>query len=90
MLGNQPAAPAIGAIAAQADAGNYKKAATILAAQGGALSRAYANAPATVQVQLRGELDNLSTITNQFEQGQYGSGARKSMQSQSFNTRNSK
>jgi Ca-activated chloride channel family protein len=74
----------------EADAGNYKKAATILAAQGGALSRAYANAPATVQVQLRGELDNISTFTNQFENGQYGSGSRKLMQSQSWDTRNSK
>lgn len=75
---------------AEADAGNYKKAATILAAQGGALSRAYAAAPASVQIQVRGELDNISTFTNQFENGQYGSGARKVMQSQSWGTRNSK
>ena len=75
---------------AQADAGNYKKAATILAAQGGALSRAYANAPATVQIQLRNELDNISNFTNQFESGQYGAGSRKLMQSQSYNSRNSK
>jgi len=75
---------------AQADAGNYKQAATILAAQGGALSRAYAAAPATVQIQLRSELDNISNFTNQFESGQYGSGSRKMMQSQSYNSRNSK
>ena len=75
---------------AEADAGNYKKAAGILAAQGGALSRAYAAAPATVQIQLRGELDNISSFTNQFENGQYGAGARKLMQSQSYNSRNSK
>ena len=75
---------------AQADAGNYKQAAKILAAQGGALNRAYANAPATVQIQLRGELDNISNFTNQFESGQYSSGSRKMMQSQSYNSRNSK
>jgi Ca-activated chloride channel family protein len=75
---------------AQADAGNYKQAAQILAAQGGALSRAYADAPATVQIQLRSELDNISNFTNQFESGQYGSGLRKMMQSQSYNSRNSK
>jgi Ca-activated chloride channel family protein len=75
---------------AQADAGNYKQAAQILAAQGGALNRAYANAPATVQIQLRGELDNISNFTNQFESGQYGAGSRKVMQSQSYNSRNSK
>jgi Ca-activated chloride channel family protein len=75
---------------AEADAGNYNKAASILAAQGGALNRAYADAPAAVQVQLRGELDNIRTFTNQFENRQYGSGARKVMQSQSWGTRNSK
>jgi Ca-activated chloride channel family protein len=75
---------------AQADAGNYKQAAQILAAQGGALNRAYATAPATVQIQLRDELDNISSFTNQFENGQYGSGSRKLMQSQSYNMRNSK
>jgi len=75
---------------AQADAGNYKQAAQILAAQGGALNRAYADAPATVQVQLRGELDNISNFTSQLENGQYGSGSRKMIQSQSYNSRNSK
>ena len=75
---------------AEADAGNYQKAATTLAAQGGALSRAYAKAPTAVQVQLRGELDNISTFTNQFENGRYDSSARKLMQSQSWGTRNAK
>jgi Ca-activated chloride channel family protein len=75
---------------AEADAGNYKQAATILSAQGGALSRAYAAAPAAVQGQLRNELDNISSFTNQFENGQYDSASRKVMQSQSYNMRNSK
>ncbi len=74
----------------EADAGNYKKAAAILAAQGGALSRAFAAAPATVQFQLRDEQANISNFTNQFENGQYGAGSRKLMQSQSYNSRNSK
>jgi hypothetical protein len=39
-------------------------------------------------VQIRGELDNLTVFTNQLEQGQYK--FRKDMQSQSYNTRNSK
>jgi Ca-activated chloride channel family protein len=75
---------------AQADAGNYKQAATILAVQGGALNRAYTAAPAAAQSQIRDELDNLNGFTNQLEQGQYDSTARKVMQSQSYNTRNSK
>jgi len=75
---------------AQADAGNYKQAATILASQGGALNRAYAAAPSGTQSQIRQELDNLNGFTNQLEQGQYGSSSRKAMQSQSYNSRNSK
>ena len=75
---------------AEADAGNYKKAATILAAQGSALSRAYADAPASVQIQIRAETNNLNTFGGQLENGQYDSAARKTMQSQSYNSRNSK
>jgi Ca-activated chloride channel family protein len=103
---------------AQADAGNYKQAAAILAGQGGALSRAYGAAPASVQVQLRDEMDNITTFSNQMENGhaapasvqvqlrdemdniitfsnqmengQYDSATRKSMQWQSYNSRNSK
>ena len=74
----------------QADAGNYRQAAATLTAQGGALSTAYENAPAAVQMKIRSELDNLNNFTNQLEQGEYGSGLRKTMQWQSFDTRNSK
>ena len=75
---------------AQADAGNYKQAATILATANGSLSRAYASAPAAVQVQIRAETNNLNYFGNQLDQGQYDSAARKTMQEQSYNGRNSK
>jgi Ca-activated chloride channel family protein len=75
---------------AQADAGNYKQASIILNGQAQTLNRAYAAAPAAAQSQIRVELDNLNNFTNQFEQGQFDSAARKTMQSQSYNTRNSK
>jgi Ca-activated chloride channel family protein len=74
----------------QADAGNYKQAASILAAQGSVLNGVYGSAPATVQVQLRDELDNINAFTNELENGQYDAGTRKVMQLQSFNSRNSK
>ena len=47
---------------AQADAGNYKEAAQILATQNAAMSRAYAAAPAEVQGQIRAETDNVSSF----------------------------
>jgi hypothetical protein len=55
-----------------------------------ALSAAYANAPAEVQVQIRAETKTLGDFSDQFVNGQYGAGSRKSLQSQSYNTRNSK
>ena len=73
---------------AEADAGHYKQAAARLNAQANALNNTMASAPAAVQVQIRGELDNLTVFTNQLQQGQYN--FRKDMQSQSYNTRNSK
>jgi hypothetical protein len=75
---------------AQADAGNYKQAAVILANQAATLNRAYADAPASVQIQIRAETNNLHTFGGQLENGQYDSGSRKMMQSQSYNSRNSK
>ena len=75
---------------AQADAGNYKEAATILAGQAATLNRAYAAAPASVQVQIRAETNNLDDFADQLNAGSYGGGSRKAMQEQSFNTRNSK
>jgi Ca-activated chloride channel family protein len=73
---------------AAADAGKYQEASATLSRQIIVLNSAYVSAPATVQVQIRGELDNLNSFNSQLEQGQYN--FRKAMQSQSYNTRNSK
>ena len=83
---------------AQADAGNYSEAAKILTAQNRALSAAYPAAPPTVQIQLREETNNLNYFSDRiggggaggFGGGEYDSATRKTMQAQSFNTRNSK
>lgn len=75
---------------AEADAGNYKKAATILAAQKDELTKSYSAAAGTVQVQIRSETENLDNFSQQLGAGSYDSGTRKAMQSQSYNTRNSK
>ena len=74
----------------QADAGNFKQAAATLAAQKVALGEVYAAAPGEVQVQIRAETNNLLDFSGQLESGQYGAGSRKALQSQSYNTRNSK
>jgi hypothetical protein len=74
----------------QADAGNYQEAARILTTQGGDLKKVYAAAPASVQMQLRAELDNIDGFTNQLVNGLYDASTRKTMQSQSYNSRNSK
>jgi Ca-activated chloride channel family protein len=87
---------------AQADAGNYQQAASILKAQSDALNFAYAAAPASVQGQIRAETNNLDTFSGAIGGGgggggggrgggsSYDSATRKVMQSQSYNTRNSK
>jgi Ca-activated chloride channel family protein len=75
---------------AQADAGNYKQAAATLAAQNRVLNEAYAAAPAAVQFKIRAETNNLLDFDEQLVNGQYGAGSRKALQSQSYNTRNSK
>lgn len=75
---------------AQADAGNYQEAAKILAGQGHVLKAVYAASSAPVQAQLQDEMDNIQNFTNQFVNGQYGAATRKLMQSQSYNSRNSK
>ena len=73
-----------------ADAGDYKHAAATLTVQKEALSAACANAPAEVQVQIRAETANLDGFNGQLVGGQYDGASRKSLQSQSYNTRNSK
>jgi Ca-activated chloride channel family protein len=74
----------------QADAGNFKQAAATLAAQNRMLNEAYALAPAEVQVQMRAETNNLLDFSGQIQGGSYNSISRKTLQSQSYNTRNSK
>lgn len=81
---------------AQADEGNYSQAARILDAQNRVLSTVYADAPASVQVQLRAETNNLYYFSGKISGlggsggGAYDSATRKAMQSQSYNTRNQK
>ncbi|HTY89529.1 MAG TPA: VWA domain-containing protein [Candidatus Acidoferrum sp.] len=75
---------------ALADAGDYKQAAATLARQREALNAASANAPAEVQVQIRAETSNLGDFNDRLVNGQYDGASRKALQSQSYNTRNSK
>lgn len=78
---------------AQADAGNYAVASKILTAQNVANNAAAALAPASVQFKIREETDNLNYFSNQIggaSGASYDSATRKAMQSQSYNTRNSK
>lgn len=75
---------------AQADRGNYKQAAAILISQNEQLQKVYAAAPASVQGQIRIETNNLDYFDDQLGAGAYDSTTRKVMQSQSYNTRNSK
>jgi Ca-activated chloride channel family protein len=86
---------------AQADAGNYLQAATILKAQSAALNNSFALAPASVQAQIRAETNNLDDFSGRIGGGGFGGGdggggggfdsaTRKLLQEQSYNTRNSK
>jgi Ca-activated chloride channel family protein len=75
---------------AQADAGHYQQAAQTLAAQRSALGAAYANAPASVQVQIQAETNNLEDFNDQLVNGKYDGASRKTLQAQSYNTRNAK
>jgi Ca-activated chloride channel family protein len=75
---------------ALADSGNYKMAAQKLAAQGAVLNEALAAAPPNVQDQIRSETNNLDDIAGQLDAGSYDGATRKVLQSQSYNTRNSK
>jgi Ca-activated chloride channel family protein len=81
---------------AQADAGNYQQAALILKAQSAALNGSFAAAPSGVQMQIRAETNNLDDFSGKISGGGSGGGGgfdsatRKTLQSQSYNTRNSK
>jgi Ca-activated chloride channel family protein len=88
-------AVAKGEAIAQADAGNYQQAATILKVQADALNRSFAAAPPGVQIQIRAETNNLDDFSGRIGGGGGGGGSfdsatRKSLQEQSFNGRNSK
>ena len=58
---------------AQADAGNYQQAATILQAQSAALDRVFLAAPASVQSQISAETNNLEDMSGAI--GGFGGGA---------------
>lgn len=75
---------------AQADAGNYEAAAQKLSAQAASLSISCAAAPVESQPRLRAEVENLRQQSADLQQGRYGAGSRKDLQSQSWNYRNSK
>jgi Ca-activated chloride channel family protein len=73
-----------------ADAGKTADAAKKLAGQADALRKVYSDAPAAAQSQIRLEINNLTTRSQQMTEGQYSSGTRKSMQWESYNMRNAK
>ena len=75
---------------AQADAGNYAAAGKILARQNATLNAAGAAAPAGMQSQIHTETQYLQNFSDQLEAGNYDGAARKTMQAQSYNTRNAK
>jgi Ca-activated chloride channel family protein len=83
---------------AQADAGNYQQAATILKAQSAVLNGSFAAASPEVQRQIRVETNNLDSFSGAIGGAGFGGGGgggfdpatRKTLQSQSYNTRNSK
>jgi Ca-activated chloride channel family protein len=75
---------------AEADGGHYKQAAQTLNQQAVVLDNQYQNAPASVQSQLRLEANNLRLRADQLEQNQYDAGTRKSIQAESWTSRNSK
>jgi Ca-activated chloride channel family protein len=73
-----------------ADAGQFDLAAQKLNAQIKALSFHYDKAPAPLQNTIREEIKNLRLRSEQLEKNQYDSATRKSLQSESWNLRNSK
>ena len=75
---------------AAADAGNYREAAAKLNRQADVLQSQYQYASPTVQIQIERETQNLRNRSDQLQKNQYDSSFRKSMQSESFNSRYSK
>jgi Ca-activated chloride channel family protein len=75
---------------AAADAGRYQEASRKLASQAALLDQQYESAPTYLQQQIKSEADNLRQQSNQLRDNQYSASSRKSMQWESYNTRNSK
>ena len=75
---------------AEADAGHYQKAAQALVSQALVLENQSRNAPASMQSTLHFEVENLRLRAGQLQQNQYEPGMRKALQSESWDTRNSK
>jgi Ca-activated chloride channel family protein len=75
---------------ADADAGKFGEAARKLDSQAAILESSYSSAPASIQVQIRTESENLRNRSRQLQKGDYDSSTRKTMQSESWTIRNSK
>jgi Ca-activated chloride channel homolog len=75
---------------ADADAGNFQRAAQTLASQATALDAQYQNAPASLQIQIKQEVQNLRDRSNQLQNNRYDPATRKTLQSESWTVRNSK
>ncbi len=75
---------------AQADSGKLREAAATLQKQEEKLKEVYSLAPAAEQRQIRAESDNLKTFNSAVSRDSYDAATRKDLQSQSYNTRNSK
>jgi Ca-activated chloride channel family protein len=75
---------------ADADAGKYQQAAQKLSVQATVLAEKYKDASPEVQRQARDEISNLERRSRELQQNQYAPSTRKSLQSESWNYRNSK
>jgi Ca-activated chloride channel homolog len=75
---------------AQADSGQYDKAASTLANQAVNLEISCQTAPPELQKQMKQEAQNLRNYSNELRQRNYTSGSRKDLQYQSYNVRNQK
>jgi Ca-activated chloride channel family protein len=75
---------------ADADAGQYQRAAQTLQRQAAVLEQECQSAPVPLQASLRCEADNLRSRANELQQNQYDAGLRKSLQCEAWTTRNSK
>ncbi|MEP6662121.1 MAG: VWA domain-containing protein [Verrucomicrobiota bacterium] len=74
----------------QADTGKLRDASATLEKQAAELEAVYSRAPAAEQRQIRAESENLKTFNGALNRGDYNSATRKDVQSQTYNSRNSK